>query len=663
MLNDRRQRLLHLLLMASGPLSAAELGRLLGYPARSVRYDLEAIADWVKGYDARLVARAGVGYYLEGDLQKVREALSRLPLADTPPYEYVLTPRERVRRILLLLLGPGGPHRLRDLAARLGVGRSTVYTDLAGVEAWLRKRGLELVRAPGIRVEGSETAWRRAMTDLVMEELDEGQLAMLLEGRPEAAALQSLLRPLLPQVDWPALGAVLRDAGPPELVVYLTVMLSRVAAGHTLPPDPQLVERVRGTWSWQRAHLVCSELEKRFGLPLSATERAQVAVMVQATHRAPVPATEADLSDSERRLVRRLASLVQTRTGVPVTQDPDFLLNLALHLRPIRQLLGLSQRPVNPFLDEIRSSYAPAYRVAEEMARILEVEWGLPIPVEEVGFLALHVAAAIERARLQQRTLPRAVVVCGAGLGTSQLLLARLRAAFPGLMVNRVVSALQLGQVLAEEPCDLVITTCRLLPCDLPVVQVSPFLTEDDIARIRRTLAQLSASRSRGQAPALLDLLTPATVAVDAVARTWEEAVAAAGSLLVKAGLAEGRYVEAMLRTVRELGPYVVVVPGVAVPHARPEDGVRELGMALVRLRTPVYFGHPEHDPVDLVIALGAVDSESHLPALMQLWEILESPRALADLRSAPDVGSLLERLAARVTGSAATPVPPCSQK
>nr|PZN37131.1 MAG: hypothetical protein DIU70_13230 [Bacillota bacterium] len=156
---------------------------------------------------------------------------------------------------------------------------------------------------------------------------------------------------------------------------------------------------------------------------------------------------------------------------------------------------------------------------------------------------------------------------------------------------------------------------------------------------------------------------TPATVAVDAAARTWEEAVAAAGSLLVKAGLAEGRYVEAMLRTVRELGPYVVVVPGVAVPHARPEDGVRELGMALVRLRTPVYFGHPEHDPVDLVIALGAVDSESHLPALMQLWEILESPRALADLRSAPDVGSLLERLAARVTGSAATPVPPCSQK
>jgi transcriptional antiterminator len=66
-LNDRRQRLLRLLLTANGPLPATEIGRLLGYPARSVRDDVEALSDWVAAHGARLVSIAGVGYRLEGE--------------------------------------------------------------------------------------------------------------------------------------------------------------------------------------------------------------------------------------------------------------------------------------------------------------------------------------------------------------------------------------------------------------------------------------------------------------------------------------------------------------------------------------------------------------------------------------------------------------------
>jgi hypothetical protein len=120
--------------------------------------------------------------------------------------------------LLLLLLSDEIPRRLGDLADRLGVGKSTVHADLAPVETWVSQRGLSLYRGQtGICLQGSKACWRQAMTDLIIELADEGQLAMLLEDHPDSEPLQVLLQPLLPHVAWGKLGDLLREAGPPCL--------------------------------------------------------------------------------------------------------------------------------------------------------------------------------------------------------------------------------------------------------------------------------------------------------------------------------------------------------------------------------------------------------------------------------------------------------------
>ncbi len=86
---------------------------------------------------------------------------------------------------------------------------------------------------------------------------------------------------------------------------------------------------------------------------------------------------------------------------------------------------------------------------------------------------------------------------------------------------------------------------------------------------------------------------------------------------------------------IRQHGPYMVAWPGVALLHARPEDGVRRLCMSLVVLRQPVNFGHPENDPVFMAIALGAVDNRSHLRALLELHEMLLDRGTVDEIRTA----------------------------
>jgi len=131
----------------------------------------------------------------------------------------------------------------------------------------------------------------------------------------------------------------------------------------------------------------------------------------------------------------------------------------------------------------------------------------------------------------------------------------------------------------------------------------------------------------------LRDLLTDETVELNAEMSDWSESVRLAGSLLVEAGAVLPSYVDAMVRTVEEIGPYIVVAPGIALAHARPEDGVKRLCMSLVRVTAPVEFGSESNDPVDLVFAFGAMDKETHLDALRDLAWLLQDADAVLGLR------------------------------
>lgn len=142
------------------------------------------------------------------------------------------------------------------------------------------------------------------------------------------------------------------------------------------------------------------------------------------------------------------------------------------------------------------------------------------------------------------------------------------------------------------------------------------------------------------------DLLTRQRIALNQTAADWRAAVRAAGNLLVQTGGVEPRYVDAMLRAAQELGPYIVLAPGLALPHARPEDGALQASLALVTLRPPVEFGAAENDPVRVVIALAAADAQEHIGALAQLMEALSTPGVMEGLAEAQSVEEALRWLA-----------------
>lgn len=132
-----------------------------------------------------------------------------------------------------------------------------------------------------------------------------------------------------------------------------------------------------------------------------------------------------------------------------------------------------------------------------------------------------------------------------------------------------------------------------------------------------------------------MKLLDEQHILLDAKASTAEEAIRIAGRQLLQADDIEERYIEKMVSSYRENGPYFVIAPSIAMPHARPEDGVKRAALSMVRLQKAVAFGHPKNDPVKLVFGFAASSSEEHLQYLQKLSQLLIDPKNVETLLTA----------------------------
>ena len=101
---------------------------------------------------------------------------------------------------------------------------------------------------------------------------------------------------------------------------------------------------------------------------------------------------------------------------------------------------------------------------------------------------------------------------------------------------------------------------------------------------------------------AITQLLNPGRVLLDVAVDNWVDAVRVAGQLLEEDGLVNADYTEAMITSVADNGPYIVLAPGFALAHARPSAAVLATAMSFVRLSDPIAFGHEANDPVRLVV-------------------------------------------------------------
>ncbi|WP_443770010.1 PTS sugar transporter subunit IIA [Anaerostipes sp.] len=117
-------------------------------------------------------------------------------------------------------------------------------------------------------------------------------------------------------------------------------------------------------------------------------------------------------------------------------------------------------------------------------------------------------------------------------------------------------------------------------------------------------------------------------------AADWKESMIKSGNLLVNSGYITKDYIDLTIKCVEENGPYIVITPGLALSHSRPDVSVKKTGLSLITLKEPVCF-NCDNDPVDIVLTLAATDDTSHLEKLQSMAEFISDEDNLDFIRTA----------------------------
>ncbi|EMY9858950.1 transcription antiterminator [Clostridioides difficile] len=398
---------------------------------------------------------------------------------------------------------------------------------------------------------------------------------------------------------------------------------------------------------------------------------------------------EEDTEDKDviSKIVNKMMTKFGYLSGVYYISQEKIFKQLYSHFRPAYYRLLFKLPIYNPICEKVKEEYKLVYRIVSNAMKEFCGLFGEEIQEEELAYLTMHFATLFSNKKEFDGFRKRiALIVCSNGVGSSAILHAELTNLFPDLHFIPMSESVGLENI--SEPVDIVFTTnynVEGLKTDVPVIKVSPVMTTkekykitrevyiqlgdiflrqpkiDEVMDIIKKYANVTSesilssellayftqienfTSKEGEGPMLSEITNETLVKIKVKAKNWEEAIRQSASVLVENNKVTEGYVDAMINSAKASGPYIVITKHVALPHARPEAGSKEIAIGIATLDSPIEFGNAENDPVKYVFCLSAIDNNSHLRAMSELVELLEEEEFFKVLDSAKEAKEIID--------------------
>ncbi|MFS0724202.1 BglG family transcription antiterminator [Paenibacillus sp. 1P07SE] len=703
-LTERNTAILAMLQEAPDYIPLQQLMQQLHISKRTVYYDMDKINHWLSTHGLAPVHYVReLGYLLPESTRHQLPALAGHARAS----DYYLSRRERAVWTAMYLISRTEPVFLHDLQQLLDVSRGTAHKELKKLTAELEGFGLHVRydRKLGYTVSGDEAAKRQALSHYLSAVLPQLGLAstpeaiqdkvhhQLFSSRLPLHALGHLddIYALIGNLEERA-NIELTDETVLSLASRLLLFAQRLGEGQTVRMDEDEKQALRQSDFYPLAAELAEQLGGLMHITFPEDEICYLTVHLLG---ASVNHTKARDPDGEaRRILTATREMIDAfeRIGCVYFQHrQEMEAQLFRHVKPAYYRIKYGLYQDNPLAEAVQTKYAEVYQLTEKAAAPLQALLRRPIGESELAYLAMHFGGWLRREQAQPQRRSRAVIVCVNGQSASRMLKLQLEQLFPAIDWQDVLSYREYEKY--AQPVDLIFSTVPLPGSRAPVFVVSPILSDADKSALLQQIGRSAAAPGgstmpHGAAGAILELVRkhadihdeaalyeevsryllrgqqaaehPPALSLDRLltqerirlletAADWRTAIRAAAWPLLDEGAIEPRYVEAMIQKVEEHGPYIVLAPGVAIAHARPEDGAARTAIALLKLARPVAFGEAPRHQVRVLFVLASADGQSHLKPLSQLSLLLGDPHkreALENTNAIEDVLKFVKQAA-----------------
>lgn len=501
-----------------GPMTTSMIADRLGVSSKTILRELSHVERFLALYHLNLVRKTGAGIYIEGspeDLKRLREQAGEAPTGE-------FSPQQRLTVIGGQLLRSTEPVKLFVLGNFLDVTDGTVSKDLDKIEPWFEQYDLKLIRRPGLGayVEGRERDKRRAMIQLIYDNLGEGEVMSLVQD-PQAATQKGdpAEQYLLAFMDQPLVRRMeqllqemptdifpeLSDLSITGLAVHMAIAVQRIRQGAEIEMDPDLLKDLQKHREYRAAGMLADAIEKEFSLTVSEQETGCITMhLLGARSFYRNSLGERTSVQDEFHLVllaKAILKRAEEKLGYSFGHTHKVVLGLVNHLGPTISRLKMQMTIRNPLLQEMREMYPQYMELARDAVELLEAELGHRLPEAEIAYIAMHLGAAVEEQDHARKQKAKVLDACPAGMGTSRLLASRIQSVYANIQIIGQVSALRFPEgTRADTAADFIISTVPIPDAPIPVVVTTPLLEEADQQRVDAMLNHLQQSGRHGKA-------------------------------------------------------------------------------------------------------------------------------------------------------------------
>lgn len=668
MINKRNLFIIEYLMGNNGHGQLKELAEKVNLSERSIRYDIDNINEYLKDQGFPKIEKLAKGAIFFENTTQFNEFF----------YEnynqYLILPEERVTYLLLKILFSDFIN-LNQLSERLDISRSTIKIDLKSVKEMLDEYSLslKLEHKIGLALEGEEENIRRLIIKVLMKYFEKYEIfkkdkkqflkdTFILNeieesiGKIELETIRTFIN-----YNQKLMNKIISDEAYRVITLYIITSIIRIRKNNFLESIKN-EKFLLSTQEYENLNKSISILEATFEITFNKYEILKMTDYFLGSHTYNFKHSYYENWVEIEILIKKLIEDFNKKIDVNILKDNLLLEGLINHIKPTIYRIKNKIELQNSIYEEVIRSYPNLYEITKEVIKELEEFAQETFSKDEIAFLVIHFKASIDRNKYKLKNIKRVLIVCSMGYGTSKLLAQQLKDIYDITIVDIIPSHLLKKTLEKTLKIDMIISTMELnedkFVREIPVIKVNPIIGREDIHKldkynfpryrkkillsnileiIEKNTKVLDKDNLIIEFSELLedrlindlcdkelilgDTLLQNNIILNVEAKDIYNAIELAGNILVENAYVHPEYVEDMVKSVKEFGSYIVIYPGIALPHYKWGNNVIRTGMSLMTLKNPVFF--PNGKEVQIVIAFSSLDGKEHLNSLVDLMNII----------------------------------------
>lgn len=478
-------------------ISVNRLASLLHVTDRTIRSDIQIINEILEKNGSKIKLKRKTGYYIEiNDQEKYNAFLYAIKQNKMNNLE-LDTSQDRIKYLLNILLYSNNYISLDDLADKIYVSKNTLQNYIKTLKNIFLKYNLEYISKTnvGIKVIGNENDKRKCLVENVLSFNFQNYVTGF--TKDEYTLFEGIDLDLLKQIIANKLTVAqikTNDFNFKNLIIHFALMISRIQfdcyinTNNAIKIDDNYANFIND---------IAKEIEEAFDITISEGEKKYIYSHLVANTRLN------DLVSNDNKikaLVEELLNNIYYDYNFDLRNDEILSHDLFLHFKSILNTKSLALNKRNPLLNTIKANFPLAFDITLTCITKIFNKPPYILTEDEIGYVSLHVGAAIERCfsgSLQRKSV---ILVCGSGQATTRMLEARLNVFFKDkIMIVHRASYNEFINYTKREllNIDFVISTIPLKSNYVPTITVDFSLNNQNIEDISKFLTSISLDKMK----------------------------------------------------------------------------------------------------------------------------------------------------------------------